>query len=590
MNIIEAEDLVKGLPDQALFQEAQFPSGRIPQYLAVSEVQRRQDMRQRFQAAQQGQQSSVKDQILQGGIGSTGMAPEMSSMPPMAPQMPPQGGPMPPQMPPPMGMAMGGIVPYRMSQGSTAPDLRAELQVQQILKKTPRLRTQDENEVLRKAGYTLTTPSGIELDPDSSVARFNRLLGTPFIREKSGRPYLSPEELSTARGTGATNERIARMLGASQVTKPDNLVPYDLSQRSVPSSRGDFSPATVTSNIDRFASPNMAFNSVLFGSGASPTEVSRVNNGSAAATPVNTRVDARTSGATDLPVSPGGIVNVGAALNAQRQQAGADNLRQQTGAGTDPMSILKSLLGPQTRPAEVQAAIDLQRQQMEQGLPPPIDLNQYIQSSQQRQQEAKDESRRMAIANTLMNLGTGLFAGDPAAGMQRATQAVTETLREGRREAQAEGRMAEQLQLQAAQQGRQNILDTMKFKSEAVNAVANIVSGEEKTNRETRIQAAQIVSNIQINLQKMKNELSVAGMSRTDISRKLESEARNRATELVLESAERVISTTPADPEELARKVNTITRQLLDGMDSSASATQSGSPRFTINQVPTPRR
>ena len=124
MNIIEAEDLVKGLPDQALFQEAQFPSGRIPQYLAVSEVQRRQDMRQRFQAAQQEQQPSVKDQILQGGIGSTGMAPEMSSMPPMAPQMPPQGAPMPPQMPPPMGMAGGGITPggiAYMQVGGVAP-------------------------------------------------------------------------------------------------------------------------------------------------------------------------------------------------------------------------------------------------------------------------------------------------------------------------------------------------------------------------------------------------------------------------------------------------------------------------------------
>ena len=128
MNIIEAEDLVKGLPDQALFQEAQFPSGRIPQYLAVSEVQRRQDMRQRFQAAQQEQQPSVKDQILQGGIGSTGMAPEMSSMPPMAPQMPPQGGPMPPQMPPqmppPMLAAGGGITPggiAYMQVGGVAP-------------------------------------------------------------------------------------------------------------------------------------------------------------------------------------------------------------------------------------------------------------------------------------------------------------------------------------------------------------------------------------------------------------------------------------------------------------------------------------
>ena len=89
MNIIEAEDMVKGLPDQVLFQEAQFPSGRIPQYLAVSEVQRRQDMRQRFQAQSQGQQPSVKDQILQGGIGATGMAPQMSSAPPMAPPAPP---------------------------------------------------------------------------------------------------------------------------------------------------------------------------------------------------------------------------------------------------------------------------------------------------------------------------------------------------------------------------------------------------------------------------------------------------------------------------------------------------------------------
>ena len=124
MNIIEAEDLVKGLPDQALFQEAQFPSGRIPQFLAVSEVQRRQDMRQRFQTAQQGQKPSVKDQILQGGIGSTGMAPEMSSAPPMAPQMPPQGAPIPPQMPPPMGMAGGGITPggiAYMQVGGVAP-------------------------------------------------------------------------------------------------------------------------------------------------------------------------------------------------------------------------------------------------------------------------------------------------------------------------------------------------------------------------------------------------------------------------------------------------------------------------------------
>jgi len=576
MNIIEAEDLVKGLPDQALFQEAQFPSGRIPQYLAVSEVQRRQDMRQRFQAAQQGQQSSVKDQILQGGIGSTGMAPEMSSAPPMAPQMPPQGGPMPPQMPPPMGMAMGGIVPYRMSQGSTAPDLRAELQVQQILKKTPRLRTQDENEVLREAGYTLTTPSGIELDPNSSVARFNRLLGTPFIREKSGRPYLSPEELSTARGTGATNERIARMLGASQVTKPDNLVPYDLSQRSVPSSRGEFSPEKVSSNLDRSALPSMDFNNVFFGSGASPTEAPRVANVSAVTAPSDAA-----PGRPNTNVSPG----LPAADAAMRQQTNADTPSL---GGTGLESLMRNLMKTQGLSPEEQAYINLNKQIAEQGLPPPIDLSQYVQAAQQRQQSAREEARQDAIASTLMNLGTGLFAGDPAAGMQRATQEAMATLREGRKEASAEGRAAEQLQLQAAQQNRQNIIDNMKFRTESVGAVANIMSGNRKADRETQMQAAQIVSNIQINLKKIQNDLTVAGMGRNDANRKVQSEARNRATELVLKSAEGKFP--PPSAQDMATQVDTITSQFLGGMDSSASATQSSSPRFTINQVPTPRR
>lgn len=109
MNIIEAEDMVKGLPDQVLFQEAQFPSGRIPQFLAVSEVQRRQDMRQRFQAQQQGQQPTVKDQILQGGIGA--VAPPAGEMaPPMAQPAAPIAPPMAPAAMRQGGMTPGGIV------------------------------------------------------------------------------------------------------------------------------------------------------------------------------------------------------------------------------------------------------------------------------------------------------------------------------------------------------------------------------------------------------------------------------------------------------------------------------------------------
>ena len=49
MNILQLEDTIKGLPDEALMQEAQQPSGQVPQFLVISEVQRRSDMRKRHQ-------------------------------------------------------------------------------------------------------------------------------------------------------------------------------------------------------------------------------------------------------------------------------------------------------------------------------------------------------------------------------------------------------------------------------------------------------------------------------------------------------------------------------------------------------------
>ena len=117
MNILDAEDMIKGLPDQALMQEAQMPSGRMPQFLVVSEIQRRSDMRKRYQAQQQEAMPSVKDQIVQEGI--MGMMPQQPMGMPQG--MPPQG--MPPGMPP-MGMAQGGIV--RMQGGGFLDQLTAQ--------------------------------------------------------------------------------------------------------------------------------------------------------------------------------------------------------------------------------------------------------------------------------------------------------------------------------------------------------------------------------------------------------------------------------------------------------------------------------
>jgi hypothetical protein len=126
-NLLEIEDMVKGLPDQMLLQQAQAPSGQIPQFLLVSEIQRRSDMRKKYEAQQAQPEATVADQIVQEGI--------MSTRPPMQPQMPMEQMPMEQPMMPPMGqpqgiaalpspemgMAEGGIV--SMFEGGDAPSM-----------------------------------------------------------------------------------------------------------------------------------------------------------------------------------------------------------------------------------------------------------------------------------------------------------------------------------------------------------------------------------------------------------------------------------------------------------------------------------
>ena len=128
MNILQQEDLIKGSPDQALLEEAQNPTGQVPQYLVMSEIQRRTDMRNRFEAEEQQPTDTVAEQIMaesMGGSAPPPMAPQGAPMPPqngMPPQMPPPGAPMlpappqmPPEMPPPeMMAAMNGMPPPGM--------------------------------------------------------------------------------------------------------------------------------------------------------------------------------------------------------------------------------------------------------------------------------------------------------------------------------------------------------------------------------------------------------------------------------------------------------------------------------------------
>jgi len=202
MNVLEQEDIIKGLPDQALMQEAQMPSGQVPQYLVVSEIQRRSDMRKRYKADQgQMPQGTVKDKVVQEGIMASmppQMPPQMAMAPQMAqrmpnmppPQMPPQGieQAMPPQM-----MSGGGVV--RMANGG-----RTQAIIQQILAKNPNAQMAD----FLAAGVTqedvfgfLESQSPMTFDEITAGATQGALPGPPIGRAVSAAGQLVP---SGARG------------------------------------------------------------------------------------------------------------------------------------------------------------------------------------------------------------------------------------------------------------------------------------------------------------------------------------------------------------------------------------------------------
>ena len=123
MNLIELENLVKGAPDEYLVKEVQQPTGKVPPFLALSEIQRRKDMRDRYMAqTNEGPKPTIAEQLV-GGIGSMGGAqppqgapiptPSATGIPSVgAPPVAAGAAPMPTPQGMPQGFARGGQVGY----------------------------------------------------------------------------------------------------------------------------------------------------------------------------------------------------------------------------------------------------------------------------------------------------------------------------------------------------------------------------------------------------------------------------------------------------------------------------------------------
>ena len=88
MNIIQVQDRLKGVTDDALVGYINNPTGDVPTYLALGEVGRREDMRKEYEASQAEQpQKTVAEEMVAQLSTPTGIGALTSNM---GPQMPPE--------------------------------------------------------------------------------------------------------------------------------------------------------------------------------------------------------------------------------------------------------------------------------------------------------------------------------------------------------------------------------------------------------------------------------------------------------------------------------------------------------------------
>jgi hypothetical protein len=85
MNVLELQDKLKNFSEDQLVNEMQQPSGNVPQYLVLSEINRRKRVRDDYQQQQQGQQSNMtvaQEKLAAAGMPQEGLAGLAESMAP----------------------------------------------------------------------------------------------------------------------------------------------------------------------------------------------------------------------------------------------------------------------------------------------------------------------------------------------------------------------------------------------------------------------------------------------------------------------------------------------------------------------------
>jgi len=243
-NILKLQDQLKGLPDNALIQYAQNPTGQVPQYLVLSELQRRKSMREEYQQSQAQQPQSTVAQDLTQPQGIQQLQPQPQSQPQPQPQPVENQGvanlPIPDTMFNEKTMAGGGIVAF--DEGGSVPGYAAGGGIEQ---KIAQLR-----QIIDNPNTGLTA----RLDAQNELQAITKQVVRPMVSARgparpeaglSGIPaYMSEQQTKFANlpkpygyQEPATGGDYA-MLGNMVSDLPSATLPFDTNQKQPPTAAG----------------------------------------------------------------------------------------------------------------------------------------------------------------------------------------------------------------------------------------------------------------------------------------------------------------------------------------------------------------
>ena len=427
MNLIELENLVKGVPDDYLTKEVQAPSGKIPPFLALSEIQRRKDMRQRYQAEQGKVDKPTIAEQLTGGIG--GLQPQGAPPPAApggagAPPVAPGAAPMPTPPGQPQGFAAGGQVGYAEG-GPVKPTYNRRSYLETYW--NPELQT-------------------IKRIPGS----FEEMLANAqnnFLDVAAGKPSAAYPEAGWP---------TASFFGM-EAGKPE-------AKRQVAGRQGADDRSALAQEIA--ASVNMPPPAAGAGpSGNVPAYLLRDRGSAAPAAAVPPE-----AAGPEYTVAPGGIGSIPIpSFSAPAAPA--------AGKGAE---------GTRFRTAEEQAYADKLKQGFT--LPEAINYDEFIQAASQEEASIREAAKREALGAALVQLGAGLAAGNMAEGFQNAGMQAQQIQKEGRRDAAAQRALGQELKLRGMEGARAQAIEQSKLDLDIAKGLADLAGGERKEREDRQLQ------------------------------------------------------------------------------------------------------